>query len=116
MPNRLNLEYAPLFPVQAFFNAISDDSLIRAVGCLTNGIGYCSNEVACNFTADLDPDEEPFDGVRFSLFEDSIIISLEQLRHFLELVCSGYVDNHPQDKQKINDLLARMSQQGEELK
>ena len=87
MPNRLTLDDESLFPIQAFFDAVGDDSFVRVVDSLTKGVGYSINDCDCSFPDDLEPDEESFEGVRFSLFEQSIVISTEQLGQYIRLVC-----------------------------
>jgi hypothetical protein len=107
MPNRINLKDERLFPVQAFFNAVSDSSFVQVVDHLTKGIGYSAEDAHCRFPADLDSGEEPFDGVRFSLFEDSVVIGMPQLHHFLTIVSNRYAESHPEDKEALNQLLQR---------
>jgi hypothetical protein len=107
MPDRLKLEDPSEFPVQAFFNAVSDNSFVDAVDCLTKGIGYSMNDAHCTFPTDLDADEKPFHGVRFSLFEQSATITREQLRCFVKLACDKYVEKHPQHKDRLAGFLVR---------
>jgi hypothetical protein len=107
MPTRITLKDERLFPVQAFFNAIADSSLVQVVDHLTKGIGYSVHDAHCRFPADIDPGEEPFDGVRFSLFEDSVVIGMSQLHHFLAIVSNRYSESHPKDKEVLNQLLQR---------
>jgi hypothetical protein len=107
MPTRLTLSNPALFPIQAFFNAVSDDSFVHVVDCLTSGIGFHIDETDCMFPSDLDPGEEPFDGVQFSIFEDNVVISLAQLREYLDTICRHHIASHPEDMAIITQLLAR---------
>jgi len=107
MPTRLLLSNPALLPVQAFFNSIGDDSFVRVIDCLTSGIGYSIDEADCTFPGDLDPDEAPFEGVRFSLFQDSIAISLDQLHDYLEVVCSHHITLHPETSEYLKRMLSR---------
>ena len=107
MPDRLLIEDESLFPIQTFFNAVSDDSFVGVVDALTSGVGYSINDCHCHFPGDLDPGDEPFDGVQFSLFEQSIVISREELKSYLKLVCDEFVKRFPTERERINGLLAR---------
>jgi hypothetical protein len=105
MPDRLKLNKDDLFPVQAFFNCIWDSSFVKIIDGLTKQIGAGVNEAHCEFPSDLDPGEPIFEGVRFSIFEDSIVISLSELREYLDIVCSQHVLLHPEDEGAINEML-----------
>jgi hypothetical protein len=108
MPDRLNLDDNSLFPVQTFFNAIGDASFIRVMNSLTNGVGYSINECDCSFPGDLDPCEETFQGVRFSLFEQSAVISNQELVGYIKKVCKDFVEMYPEEEKKISDILDRL--------
>lgn len=118
MPKRIDIEDAPeyerLFPVQAFFNAIDDDLFVRTVDCLTRGTGAGFNNAVCSFPGDLDEyaiavelkGKVP-DGIMFSLFEDEVVVDIPTFRRFLTLACEAYVHDHPEDRARIEELLAR---------
>jgi len=97
-----------LFPVQAFFNALSDDEFIRVIGLLSNRVGYHPDYCHCYFPEDLDPGEELFEGVCFSIFEDKIVISLEELNDVIRLACAEYVSRNPVDEGRVKEILDRL--------
>ena len=107
MQTRISLDDSELLPVQAFFNAVSDGSFERVVDCLTKGVGYSINDADCTFPGDLDPGDEPFDGVRFTLFEEQVVISALQLRRYIEFVCADYVNRHPEAEAALTQFLGR---------
>ena len=107
MPSRLTVADSRLFPVQTFFNAVGDASFVRMADCLTRGIGFVSDAAGCSFPSDLEPDEEPFDGVRFSLFEDQVVISVEQLRRFLAEAIDAYTKNNAPGATTLSEYLSR---------
>ena len=107
MPTRININDSMYFPVQALLNAVSDSSFVDFVDCLTRGIGFSSNDADCTFPGDLDPDEIPFEGVRFSLFEDEVVVSLDQLREYLTIACNSYIATHPESECNLNNYLSR---------
>jgi CDI immunity protein len=83
-------DWEPLFPVQALFNAIGDDSFLDIVRHLLNRQGYSSDYCHCHFPADLDPQEPTFEGVLFSHFDDVIVIAESQFADVLDRVILTY--------------------------
>jgi CDI immunity protein len=88
-PLKLSGDWAPEFPVQAFFNAWSDDSLVEIVSHLVNRQGASSDYCHCHFSDDYDPEMPKFEGVLFSHFDDSILITEGRFADVLELVCDS---------------------------
>ena len=79
----------PLFPMQAFFNIIRASEFIEIVSNLTSGHGAGLECVYCGFPGDADPGEEPFEGVRFALFEDEVVVDEKTFAKFLRLACEA---------------------------
>lgn len=95
----------PLFPVQAFFNAIAASDFVETLAGLARGIGQGINVAGCEFPADLDPGEEPFEGVRCYLFEEEIVVDDHTFAKFVRLACQSHLSEHPQDRDAIDALL-----------
>ena len=108
MPERLRIDDDPLLPVQAFFNAIGDESFVRVIDALTSGVGYAINDCDCSFPSDLDPGEKVFQGVRFSLFEQSIVISPQDLARYIKIVSKGFVEQRPTEQENVARILNRL--------
>lgn len=106
MPNRLKLAES-LFPVQAFFNAISDHSFLQVIDCLSKGVSYGINDCHCSFSADLEPGDDPFEGVCFELFNEEVVLSNEELFEFVKLVCADFVKQYPDQRADIENSLVR---------
>lgn len=106
MPWRLRLADDRLFPVQAFFNALWDDNFIEVMRRLLCGIGGSMNDAYCRFSSDLDPWEEPFEGVRFSLYEDEVIITAAELKSYIEQACVAYLSTYPEQQDTVANLLS----------
>ena len=107
MPTRLTLDDPKLFPVQAFFNSIADTSFVQVVDHLTGGIGYSINDAHVRFPADLEQDEQTFDRIRFSLHEDRVTITRNELRKHLQALATNFISQHPEEKNAVEQLLAR---------
>jgi hypothetical protein len=90
-----------------FFNCVSDDSFVHVVDLLTSGVGCRINDAACTFPDDLDPGEISFVGVKFSLFEDSVVLSVVELKEFLTVLCRDHIANFPGDKEILSQFLSR---------
>ena len=108
MSKRLELvsDRDPLFPAQAFFNALSDRTFVDALVDLLRGVGHGVNEAHCELPGDLDPGEPPFEGVRFRLFEDEVVVPRETFERFLRAACAAQVQRCPEQRAAIAQLLA----------
>jgi hypothetical protein len=118
MFKRINLdgtpEYEKFFPVQAFFNEISYPNFVDIIDYLTKGIGHGLDVAQCTFPSDLDDYDryvirqgKPLEGIEFSLFEDAVVLDVPTFRSFLTMACDAHVKRHPEDRAKIEELLAR---------
>lgn len=108
MPMRLHeseLIKTDHFPAITFLNAISDSDFLRTVENMSNGIGTGINAAVCLFPGDLDPGEEVFEGVMFSLHDEEIIIDHNTFYIYLRKACERYTKDFPTDKNKIEELL-----------
>jgi CDI immunity protein len=109
-PLKLCGDWEPLFPVQALFNAISDDSFLDIVRHLLNRQGYSSDCCHCHFPADLDPQEPTFEGVLFSHFDDVIVITEAHFADVLDRVLASYQHVDPTGADVLSKLLAEFRQ------
>lgn len=114
MEPRLQLK-PKYFPVQAFFNAISDSYFVQAIHYLSEGVGIGYEVTHCNFSNDREPDEPPFEGAHFHVFEDEVFVTWSELRDFVKLACDSYVKNHPGDRLTLDSLLGRFPTNNAEL-
>ncbi len=108
MSKRLELvaDHDPLFPVQTFFNALSDLTFVDALADLLRGVGHSVNEAHCELPGDLDPGEPSFEGARFRLFEDEVVVSRDTFERFLVAACATQVRRCPEQHAAIAQLLA----------
>lgn len=108
MPTRLNLDTDEHFPVQTFFNAVDDASFLSMLSALSKKTGFSVNDADCSFPSDLDPDEEPFEGVRFSVADESAVICWGTLLIYIRAACEQYLSSHPDERPAIRDILEQM--------
>jgi CDI immunity protein len=100
-------DWDPLFPVQAFFNSVSDASFVATMAHISNGHGCSTDYCHCRFPSDVGPNEPSFDGVQFSLFKDAVVISYRDFADYFSQVCRDYLAQHPTDADLIVNIVTR---------
>lgn len=98
-----------LFPVQAFFNAMSDRNLISTLEGFSNRIGAGFNDVVCAFPEEVDDSDEPFTGVKFYIFNEEFVLLNPEFIRLLEQIGLMYLARHPEHQSRIEQLLAEIS-------
>lgn len=81
---------APKFPVQAHFNAISDRNFLSVLSHNVRRTGASIEYCTCCFPSDLNPGDAPFEGLRFSLFDDEVVITEAEFLQFARLACDAF--------------------------
>lgn len=112
---RIKVEDKKLFPMIAFFNSVGDNSFIDIVDSLTRGVGASYNSVHCHFPGDMDEYElvverggKVPEGIEFSFdWGEEVVVDTPTFRHYLTLACEAYMRDHPEDRARIEELLAR---------
>ena len=107
MSERLSLPER-LFPVQAFFNVWVDERFVGIIEDLVNRIAHELNDVGCSFPEDLDPTQEPFEGVEFHVLDEQIIVSTDEFRRLLRLACDAQRRRVPEQAARLEAALARL--------
>ena len=103
------------FPIKAIFNSISDNLFVDTISPLAKGIGFGAEYGACIFSSDLDEYEIAkrgvFEGVEFGLHNrEGIIVDYQSFYYYLNKVCQYYVEDFPQDKEKIEKILQKIKE------
>jgi len=98
-----------LFPMQAFFNAMPARSLIKTLTAFCEGVGAGFNDAVCEFPGELDENEVPFEGVRFYIFNEVLVVSNVEFVGVLFDVCSNYANRYPERSKEAGDLLERLA-------
>lgn len=78
---------------------------MRTVEQMSVGIGTGINAVDCSFPDDVEEDEEKFDGVRFSVHDEEVVLNYETFYYYLNLACKNYVDAFPDDRSELENYL-----------
>ena len=115
MKNRFRIETEELlneshYPVKALFDMVSDIRFVQVLEGITNGIGFGENYGACVFWNELDDYDkqhlEKYEGAEFGLHSgEEIIIGYRDLLYYLNIICRGYCDDFPEEKERVNKLL-----------
>jgi hypothetical protein len=50
---------------------------------------------------------KPLEGIEFGIFHEDVVIDVPTFRRFLTMACDAHVKRHPEDRAKIEELLAR---------
>ncbi len=109
-------ESDPYWVVKGYFDRMYDDGyFIEAVGYIVKRWGFSTDGAYCNFPDENSPfDEEHFEGVEFSYGyppkdEDTIVVSEAVCSKFIRLACEKYLQRHPEDTEKVKELLDKLS-------
>lgn len=96
------------FPITAFFNSISNTDFIETIKHLSLGVGVGINATVCLFPDDLDPNEEKFEGIMFSLHDADVIVDCHTFFYYLRTACLAYLEYFPNDKDAIEGYLSQI--------
>ncbi len=94
-----------LLPVQAFFNAISDDGFLGTLEAFSKGVGASFNDCHCEFPGDLDPEDEPIEGIQFALYEQEVVVSNAEFLEYLTDTCEAFLECKTEAKEDVERLL-----------
>jgi len=92
-----------------FFNTFSGNGFYDAIKYLCKGVGYGNEYSACEFSDDLGSGEEIFEGVRFRYLDDDLVVSFKDFRLLISEAVEGFLINHPDQKERIENLINRNS-------
>jgi hypothetical protein len=98
----------PLRVMKEFFNTMNDFFFVSNASSLANGIGLCFEWSSCEFPDDIDGNEEPFSGVRFSYFDDEIVVSEAVFCSHLKDVCQEFLKRHPQSREQLLEIINKL--------
>ncbi|KAA8707086.1 ribonuclease toxin immunity protein CdiI [Pseudomonas cannabina] len=96
--------------VKEFFNSIyMSQKFLYGLSLMAEGVGFCFDETYFHFP-DLESssDELRFEGLMFGVFDGEVIVSEVDGYNLTRLACEKYLQHHPEDMSKINDLLAKL--------
>ncbi|CAQ85453.1 MULTISPECIES: ribonuclease toxin immunity protein CdiI [Photorhabdus] len=107
---KIDYDNDPKWVIKDFLNSINlSERLIECVEKIINRCGFVINETYCHFPDLEDPDPEyHFDGIMFGVWEGEIIVPESVGFEYVRLACEKYLQLHPEDKDKVSALLARL--------
>ncbi|MFD0706889.1 hypothetical protein C6H64_23915 [Photorhabdus luminescens] len=105
----------PHWIIKSYFDRMySDGDFLRAIELLIQKGPLNTDGAYCHFP-DMDSyyKEDHFEGVLFAYGcisddEEEVIVSEETCYKYVRLACEKYLYRHPEDKDKINALLAKL--------
>lgn len=77
----------------------------EALKCISSGVGYLDEYNGCYFSDQIEPEEEPFEGVKFFRMEDELVISMEEFEDLLRDACHRYIKRYPECEEEIKNIL-----------
>ncbi|MFP1814116.1 ribonuclease toxin immunity protein CdiI [Lonsdalea quercina] len=93
-----------------FFNSLHlQGKFLYGVNNIIKRRGFVINETYLHYPdlQDIDP-EFHFEGIMFGVWEGEIIVSEDVGFKYTRLACEKYLQLHPEDTDKINELLAKL--------
>lgn len=98
-----NVKNDPDWIIKEFFNtAYLQGEFVLVANAISEGRSCVINEDYCLFPEFESPDIElHFDGVKFGIMHDQVVVSNDTCRKFLHSACDRYIRLHPEDKDKI---------------
>lgn len=103
-----------LIVISYFDRLYEDNKLLEAIELLSRKWALNVDGAYCNFPDMNSYDEsEHFEGVAFAIGyppteEDTVIISEDICYQYVRLACKKYLQLHPEDTDKINELLTKL--------
>jgi hypothetical protein len=102
-----------LAPMLDYYNSIADYEFVKVLEYFSNGFGYGDEYYLCEFPNSWEPWEKEYfeNGVRFTVGsgynkENSSIVDYSTFYKFSRLACEDYLKEHPEDKEKIYEILS----------
>ncbi len=101
-----------LYPMADFFDSLANRTdFVHYVDYLTKGISIGLEESGCDFPNSLDEysiyQGLGFDGIHFYSFENEVSVDVSTFRKYLRIACDVYLQEHSEDRQQIEEYLAR---------
>lgn len=96
--------------VKEFFNSINmSKKFLYGLSLMAEGVGFCFDETYFHFP-DLESsgDELRFEGLMFGVFDEEVIVSEADGYNLARLACNKYLQLHPEDTSKVNELLTKL--------
>lgn len=99
----INLE-DELFPVSAFFSTFPKSRWPEILQSFCQGIGWTYNDASCELPCEDLSEDEAAGGIAFSLFEDEVLLEVEQFLEIVRKVCDEYLKTNGSEKDHIESL------------
>ena len=94
--------------VEVFFNCVEDEYFVSTIRDLVHKVGVSPRDgVGCDFSAEREPGEEPYQGVKFWMSYPNAegVINYSSCLNRVHLACRKYTIRHPEDRFIIEQIL-----------
>lgn len=108
---KIDYDNDPDWIIKEFFNSLNvGGKFLWALPYVIDKVGCGIDETFCSFPDLNDPDPEyHFEGIMFGVWKGEIIVPEAVAFKYVRLACEKYLDLHPEDTEKVNELLAKIS-------
>lgn len=104
MPIRIRHPDPKMAPVMAFFAFAPDPDFPEVMDAVVSGLGASANDAGCEFPTA----EDPFEGVRFWVLQDEVIISVAEFHRLVREACAAQAKRLPQQADALEAVLAKL--------
>ena len=107
---QIDYDNDPEWVIKDFFNSMNlYGRFIWTVKNIISKTGFVVDETFCSYPDwnDSDP-ESHFEGIMFGVWEGELIVTESVAFKYTRLACEKYLQLHPEDTDKINELLVKM--------
>lgn len=100
----------PLWIVKSYFNSISGFSFPIAADCLLGGTSFGNEYYTCDFPCE--EEDDIFEGVRFRILDDEVIVSEEIFKEYLQIASKRYFELNPEISDEVQNVLKKLAHMG----
>jgi hypothetical protein len=97
-----------LWVVKNFFSEHDGVLFPSCIAHILSGIGYGNEYAMCTFPDSIEPDEEPFNGIRFTMYGGHTkVIDEDAFKKITIEACRRYILKNSSRRNQITEILSR---------
>ena len=106
-PPTLNSE-EPIYLAKLYSNRAHTLTFLGTIEHIINGAGVVDEHAGCGFSDDREPNEEPWEGIKFFLFEEEVVLNLPEAMELLRKASLRYATLHRSRVAEVMALLKKI--------